>query len=123
MCGQGGWRSRRQTSSVISCPDIFQDRPVQASICTQYVLEPIITQFCVSAVQVVQGQTTDIFKRHPYPQLKAMSFSLLYKDDSEEGLRTLDITCKTEQEFELWFWGIQVSLLPSTRAGIQDYIH
>lgn len=69
---------------------------------------------------MVQGQTTDIFKRHPYPQLKAMSFSLLYKDDSEEGLRTLDITCKTEQEFELWFWGIQVSLPPSDQAGMQD---
>ena len=71
---------------------------------------------------MVQGQTTDIFKRHPYPQLKAMSFSLLYKDDSEEGLRTLDITCKTEQEFELWFWGIQVSLPPAAQAGGQDEV-
>lgn len=58
-------------------------------------------------LQVIAGQATEIFKRHPMPSHARWSFSLLYKEDDEE-LRTLDLTCKNEQEFTLWYWGIQV---------------
>ncbi|KAK9818108.1 hypothetical protein WJX72_007263 [[Myrmecia] bisecta] len=57
---------------------------------------------------VVHGQTTDIFKRYPYPHLVRLSFSLIYKHDKDDKeIRTLDLTCKNDQEFELWFFGIQ----------------
>ncbi|DBB18715.1 TPA: hypothetical protein ACH3X3_000321 [Trebouxia sp. C0006] len=57
--------------------------------------------------QVVSGQATEIFKRHPMPQFARLSFSLIYKEEKDNELRTLDLTCKNEQEFHLWFWGIQ----------------
>ena len=60
-------------------------------------------------LQVIAGQATEIFKRHPMPSHARWSFSLSYKEDDEE-LRTLDLTCKNEQEFTLWYWGIQVCL-------------
>ena len=60
-------------------------------------------------LQVVSGQATEIFKRHPMPQFARLSFSLIYKEEKDNELRTLDLTCKNEQEFHLWFWGIQVS--------------
>lgn len=41
------------------------------------------------------------------PSHARWSFSLLYKEDDDE-IRTLDLTCKNEQEFSLWYWGIQV---------------
>ncbi|KAL3134847.1 hypothetical protein ABBQ32_007815 [Trebouxia sp. C0010 RCD-2024] len=57
--------------------------------------------------QVVPGQATEIFKRHPMPQFARLSFSLIYTEDKDNEPRTLDLTCKNEQEFMLWFWGIQ----------------
>lgn len=60
-------------------------------------------------LQVVSGQATEIFKCHPMPQFARLSFSLIYKEEKDNELRTLDLTCKNEQEFHLWFWGIQVS--------------
>ena len=59
-------------------------------------------------LQVGSGQATEIFKRHPMPQFARLSFSLIYKEEKDNELRTLDLTCKNEQEFHLWFWGIQV---------------
>ena len=61
-------------------------------------------------VQVVPGQTTEIFKRYPMPQCAQWSFSLIYKEEKDIEPRTLDLTCQSEQEFLLWFWGIQVGL-------------
>lgn len=43
------------------------------------------------------------------PQFARLSFSLIYKEEKDTEPRTLDLTCKNEQEFTLWFWGIQVS--------------
>lgn len=61
-------------------------------------------------MQVVPGQATEIFKRHPMPQFARLSFSLIYTEDKDNNEpRTLDLTCKNEQEFMLWFWGIQVT--------------
>ena len=42
------------------------------------------------------------------PQFARLSFSMTYKEDKDNELRTLDLTCKNEQEFHLWFWGMQV---------------
>ena len=65
-------------------------------------------------MQVVPGQATEIFKRHPMPQFARLSFSLVYKEEKDNEARTLDLTCKNEQEFNLWFWGIQVRPLCSS---------
>ena len=57
------------------------------------------------------GQTTETFRRHPMPALARASFSLVYADAESAGaLRTLDLTCQSELEHELWFWGLQVGL-------------
>ena len=59
--------------------------------------------------QVVAGQTTESFKRYLYPGAVHRSFSLLYKDSkSDNATRTLDLTASSEQDFELWFCGLQV---------------
>lgn len=71
-------------------------------------------------MQVVKGQVTEIFKRHPLPYMAHASFSLLYTD-LDASSRTLDLTCRTEQEFELWFWGLQVGHCP-TLAPAFSYI-
>ncbi len=58
--------------------------------------------------QVVPGQTSENFRRHPLPNLARASFSLLYTD-TDQSVRTLDLTCRSQQEFELWYWGLHVS--------------
>ena len=63
-------------------------------------------------MQVIKGQVTEIFKRHPLPHMAHASFSLIYTD-MDLSSRTLDLTCRNEQEFDLWYRGLQVSLLPS----------
>ena len=70
-----------------------------------------------TCMQVVPGQATEIFKRHIMPQFERLSFSLVYTEDKDNESRTLDLTCKNEQEFMLWFWGIQVSSCVSIVAG------
>ncbi len=57
-------------------------------------------------MQVVHGQTTDTFRRHPLPALASLSFSLVYVA-GEGGPRTLDLIARTERDFELWFFGLQ----------------
>jgi hypothetical protein len=51
------------------------------------------------------------------PQFARLSFSLIYKEEKDNELRTLDLTCKNDQEFHLWFWGIQVSTLSAAAAA------
>ena len=68
--------------------------------------------------QVVAGQTTETFRRHPMPQLARASFSLVYADAEAGGLRTLDLTCQSELEHELWFWGLQVG---AESTGLLSY--
>lgn len=58
-----------------------------------------------SVSQVVTGQTTEIFRRHPLRDPEARCFSLLYTDD-EGGSRSLDLTCADAQQFELWHTGL-----------------
>ena len=58
--------------------------------------------------QVVAGQTTETFRRHPMPSLARASFSLVYADTEAGGLRTLDLICLSGLEHELWFWGLHV---------------
>lgn len=67
-------------------------------------------------MQVVPGQATEIFKRHIMPQFERLSFSLVYTEEKDNESRTLDLTCKNEQEFMLWFWGIQVNSCVSIPA-------
>lgn len=57
---------------------------------------------------MVRGQATENFRRHPLPNLAHTSFSLLYTD-ADQAMRTLDLTCRNPQEYELWYWGLHVS--------------
>ena len=66
--------------------------------------------------QVVPGQATEIFKRHIMPQFERLSFSLVYTEEKDNEPRTLDLTCKNEPEFMLWFWGIQVTCRTGPKA-------
>ncbi|GLC74622.1 hypothetical protein PLESTF_001536100 [Pleodorina starrii] len=54
-----------------------------------------------------RGQTTPVFKKYPQPQVEDISFSIFYKDESKRP-RTLDVVCRSKQEFEMWFWGVQI---------------
>ena len=63
---------------------------------------------CSVRWQVVPGQTSENFRRHPLPNLAQASFSMLYTD-TDQSVRTLDLTCRSQQEYELWYWGLNVS--------------
>lgn len=52
---------------------------------------------------------TDVFARHAEPARAHLSFSLVYEEDG--ALRTLDLTCETQRDFEYWYFGIQVGPL------------
>lgn len=54
---------------------------------------------------VEEGQKTQTFSREARTHLAHLSFSLIYTKRDKE--RTLDITCKTEQEYELWLHGLR----------------
>lgn len=54
-----------------------------------------------SIVNIVKGQTSSNFKRYPLKMLEDFSFSIYFRDKSNET-RTLDLTCKDEREFDLW---------------------
>eukprot|EP00192_Tetraselmis_astigmatica_P000699 CAMPEP_0117658694 /NCGR_PEP_ID=MMETSP0804-20121206/5999_1 /TAXON_ID=1074897 /ORGANISM="Tetraselmis astigmatica, Strain CCMP880" /LENGTH=1341 /DNA_ID=CAMNT_0005465229 /DNA_START=538 /DNA_END=4563 /DNA_ORIENTATION=+ len=58
-----------------------------------------------SVKKIVEGQTTPTFHRESKPNLEHLSFSLIYDKKGKE--RTLDLICKTEQEYELWLHGLQ----------------
>jgi hypothetical protein len=58
----------------------------------------------LSVHKIIQGQTTAVFRRDPLPEFEAVSFSLLYsegKGSTKE--RSLDLVCRTTQEFETWW--------------------
>ena len=50
-------------------------------------------------------------------QAAARSFSLVYTAEKEGTPRTLDLTCQTHQDFELWFCGLQVHPLQKAAMG------
>jgi len=50
-----------------------------------------------------------VFARHAEPARAHLSFSLVYEEDG--ALRTLDLTCETQRDFEYWYFGIQVGPL------------
>ena len=50
------------------------------------------------------------------PQFARLSFSMIYKEEKDTELRTLDLVCKNDQEFHLWFWGMQVGATQSVKA-------
>lgn len=54
----------------------------------------------------VRGQTTDVFKRNPNPEVKDFSFSLKYPG-SDGSERSLDLICPGEEAFELWYGGLK----------------
>eukprot|EP00884_Botryococcus_braunii_P011885 jgi/Botrbrau1/20698/Bobra.0058s0027.1 len=61
-----------------------------------------------SVKEVVPGQTTDTFRRQPLPQWAHLSFSLLYRSLEDGQPRTLDLICKSDTEYELWYNGLQL---------------
>ncbi|KAL4854190.1 PH [Chlorella vulgaris] len=59
-----------------------------------------------NVVEVVAGQTTEVFRRFPLRE-GACSFSLRYRDEDGTS-RTLDLTAADQQQLELWFTGLRV---------------
>jgi hypothetical protein len=56
--------------------------------------------------QLIWGQETEIFRRYPEPARAHLSFSVMYQEDGL--LRSLDLTCETDRDFEYWYFGIKV---------------
>ncbi|MEW5304415.1 MAG: hypothetical protein WDW36_007026 [Sanguina aurantia] len=54
-----------------------------------------------------RGQETAIFRKLPQPSRAHLSFSVMYIDEAKKE-RTLDVICNSPNEFELWFWGVQI---------------
>lgn len=57
--------------------------------------------------EVLAGQTTEVFRRHPLRDPQAHCFSLLYTDE-QGASRTLDLTCADSQQYELWCDGLRM---------------
>ncbi|KAK9794046.1 hypothetical protein WJX73_005382 [Symbiochloris irregularis] len=71
-------------------------------------------------LQVVAGQKTETFKRYLFPQFESRSFSLLYAAADKDGPpRTLDLTAKSAQDFELWFGGLQAVMEQWSAANVK----
>ena len=51
--------------------------------------------------ELVIGQKTSVFLKNRFPEYEHVSFSLVYDD------RSLDIICKTREEFDTWVTGIR----------------
>jgi len=58
-----------------------------------------------NVIDIKMGQFTDRFKKYPMPMLGHLSFSIYYEVLGEKGVKTLDLTCKNENEFDLWVCG------------------
>ena len=58
----------------------------------------VVLQHC----GLVEGQTSEVFKRQPRPDLADVSFSLLYDDGKGGSGRTLDLVCKDRAEYLAW---------------------
>ena len=61
----------------------------------------------VAVCEVLPGQATEVFRRHPVRE-QAASFSLRYIDSSGAS-RTLDLTCRDKNQYNLWFPGLQLA--------------
>ena len=59
-----------------------------------------------SIKEIVYGQQSDNFLKYPLPMLEEFSFSLYYYNNTP-NLKSLDITCKDQREFDLWIIGIK----------------
>jgi hypothetical protein len=53
-------------------------------------------------IQVLPGQTTEVFKRDPLPEHESISFSLIYNEGKAGKRRSLDVICRSSAEFETW---------------------
>ena len=56
-----------------------------------------------SVEQIIYGQATDNFRRYPNAAMEHLSFSLLHSNYS----KTLDLTCKSKRDFDLWTKGLE----------------
>lgn len=63
------------------------------------------------AVKLQLGQKSAKFKNHPIPKLEHLSFSIYYHDKDFNKIKTLDLTCKDEYEFDLWVTGIKALMV------------
>lgn len=62
------------------------------------------TSVALSSVsEIIYGQATDNFRRYPNAAMAHLSFSLLHTNLS----KTLDLTCKSQREFDVWTKGIE----------------
>ena len=48
------------------------------------------------------GQISQTFIKYPLKILEDFSFSIYYQNKNENELKTLDLTCKDQKEFDLW---------------------
>ncbi|KXJ19610.1 ultraviolet-B receptor UVR8 [Exaiptasia diaphana] len=60
-------------------------------------------------IELVKGQKTKVFENCQIPQYECLSFSLVYRI-SNGSSRTLDIVCKSTQEYQIWTTGLQALL-------------
>eukprot|EP01083_Nonionella_stella_P091536 255965_1 len=70
--------------------------------------------------ELMEGQCTDAFARYPNERMAPLSFSLVYS----ERTRTLDVTCLSAFEWELWTRGLRVLMENAKQhyclAGAED---
>ena len=57
------------------------------------------------SAELVEGQRTDVFRKHSRTELAGRSFSLLYT--GRKGPTSLDVVCKDNKEYDLWITGLR----------------
>lgn len=60
-----------------------------------------------SIKELTIGQISQTFIKYPLKILEDFSFSIYYQNKNENELKTLDLTCKDQKEFDLWVIGIK----------------
>ena len=70
---------------------------------------------------LLEGQSTEVFRRQPRPDLDNVSFSLLYDAPGRRGAsRTLDVVCKDRQEYETWVTALNFLIVgPPPRDAVE----
>ena len=52
-------------------------------------------------IEIREGYKTEIFAKHKLTTKEDRSFSIIYETEGE-GTRSLDLRCKTVEDFKLW---------------------
>jgi hypothetical protein len=59
----------------------------------------------LESTTLIEGQDTDVFRRHAKEELSSLSFSVVYARKGSQ--MTLDVICLEKRDHEMWIAGLK----------------